>query len=199
MAAPTHAQRVEWEFRQCRLAYRLLCFEARTQTICRFTSLSPHRLTKWRKRWGFDDAERSRGPTPNSFVPFFRFPALRVEGAYLGVLCEAFGILALHDRTAEEFHSLTTGEKLCDLLEFHRASFPSPSVNFDQLLLLARGLLSGSSIKLAHCANCGSAVLHDPLQLPRGNCDVCRAGTKAPTHLPLSQAALAEESDVRSM
>ncbi len=174
MAAPLNPERALWEFRQCRLAYRLLCAEARTQTICRFTSLSVHRLAKWRKRWGFDETERSRGPAPNSFSPFFRFPALRAEGAYLAVLCEAFGLLQGKGDTARSFYSLTVGERLCDLFEFHRTSCPTASVNFDQLLLLARGLQSGKNIELGRCQSCGGAVLHDPLELARSTCDACR-------------------------
>lgn len=173
MAEPVHADRARWEFRQCRLAYRLLCAEARTQTICRFTSLSAPRLAKWRKRWGFDEAERGRGPAPNSFTPFFRVPALRAEAAYLGVLCEAFGLLQ-HDDQGRTFYSFTTGERLCDLFEFHRTSCPTASVNFDQLLLLARGLQIGKSIVLGRCTSCGAALVQDPLGLTRSTCDTCR-------------------------
>ncbi|HMN43823.1 MAG TPA: FlhC family transcriptional regulator [Povalibacter sp.] len=175
MAAPTHADRAQWEFRQTRLAYRLLCAEARTQTICRFTSLSPHRLAKWRKRWGFSDTDRSRGPAPNSFTPFFRFPALRAEGAYLAILCRTFGVLGDdHAGSANSFYRLATGERLCDLLEFHRQSYQAPSISFDQLLLLARGLQTGKSIQLSHCSRCGGGVLRDPFQLVREGCDACR-------------------------
>src|SRR5262245_30665747 len=158
MASPIHAKRAQWEFRQTRLAYRLLCMEARTQTICRFTSLSVHRLAKWRQRWGFADADRSRGPAPNSFMPFFRTPILRVEGAYLGVLCGAFGILQPKGRATRSFYCLDIGERLCDLFEFHRASCPTASLSFDQLLLLARGLDGGKHIRLARCASCGGAL-----------------------------------------
>ena len=174
MAAPPHAERVEWEFRQTRLAYRLLCVEARTQTICRLTSLSVHRLSKWRTRWGFSESERSRGPAPNSFAPFFRCPKLRVEGACIALLCDVFGILRNASGDANRFYCLTTGEQLCDLLDFHRSCYPHASISFDQLLLLARGLTIGKAIQLRYCNSCGGVILSDPLQLPRPHCDSCR-------------------------
>lgn len=197
MTTPPHPDRAEWEFRQCGLAYRLLCVEARTQTICRLTSLSVHRLSSWRTRWGFDESERSRGPAPNSFAPFFRSPTLRIEGAYLAVLCESFGVLHPHRREPSTFYCLTTGERLCDLLDFHRACFPAASVSFDQLLLLARGLEARKSILLQHCAACGGAILADPLQLPRRNCDSCKGKTAhvQPDHI--THADLRAANDLR--
>ena len=185
MTAPDHAERAQWEFRQTRLAYRLLCAEARTQTICRFTSLSVHRLAKWRKRWGFHETERSRGPTPASFTSFFRIPALRAEGAYLAVLCDAFGLLRSTGSAASSFYTLATGERLCDLYEFHRSSCPTASIAFDQLVLLARGLKSGTSITRGRCDACGGVLLRDPLEPARPACDACRQARRSRPHKTL--------------
>ena len=195
MTAPDHAERAQWEFRQTRLAYRLLCAEARTQTICRFTSLSAHRLAKWRKRWGFHENERSRGPAPASFTGFFRIPALRAEGAYLAVLCDAFGLLRAASDRGSPFYTLAAGERLCDLYEFHRASCPTASVAFDQLVLLARGLQSGTSITLGRCDACGGVLLRDPLAIARAACDACRQLKRpqqredAASHIPSSTSS----------
>ena len=164
----------EKELRQSLLAYRLLCHDARTQTICRFTSLSRRQIATLRHRWRFKVEDRSRGPSPSSFLPFFRTLAIRIEGAHLAMLCKSQKLLPCDD-SERHFYSLTHGERLCNVLDLHTTAFSQPTFTFDQLVLLVRGLSSSVSVTVSSCKTCGRAALVDPLESGRPECIFCHA------------------------
>ncbi len=178
-ASPTTMQRsdlAETELRHALLTYRLLCYEARTRTICRFTSLSSSQVTSYRKRWGFKVKDRNRGPSPSSFLPFFRTQALREEGAHLALLCKTHLVLS-RERSDHLFYTLARGERLCDVLDIHTGAFPQPTYSFEQLVLLVRGLSASVSISMNLCEACGRPVLVDPLDAARPTCTYCNTAT----------------------
>src|SRR5262245_41798545 len=122
----------ERELREALLTYRLLCHGARTQTICRFTSLTTRQVETYRHRWGFKKKDRSRGPSPSSFIIFFRSHSTRVEGAHLAQLCKTHQLLS-DDVNKPTYYTFTIADQLCDVLDLHKATFAEPTYSFDQL------------------------------------------------------------------
>jgi hypothetical protein len=58
------------------------------------------------------------------------------------------------------------GEILCEVYEWFHASFPDSIMKFDQLHLLATGILKGEAIGLGNC-KCGATILVDLLLTSR--------------------------------
>ncbi|MBB6095635.1 hypothetical protein HNQ60_004526 [Povalibacter uvarum] len=172
LTAMLRSDLAERELRQSQLIYRLLCHEARTQTIRRFLSLSAHQITRYRHRWGFKEQDRSRGPSPNSFAPFFRSTRMRVEGGHLALICKTHELWS-KDVGPRVFYTLDRAEQLCDALDAHRATFSQATLTFDQLVLLVRGLCASVSIRLGSCKSCGRPVLIDPLEPGKPGCNTC--------------------------
>lgn len=178
MDGTLNSSRMDWEFRQYSLVRRLLLLQARTRTICTFTGLSRHRVIKLRRRWGFDDEVRRRGPSHNSLIALFRSPGIRDEAASLAVLSELFGAVDYCKRWRKPFDSLPMGEILCDVLEFYRTSVPLSRFEFDQLVLLAKGLTTTNLIARTNCRTCGAIIAIDPLSTRDDECFYCLAKTQ---------------------
>lgn len=173
MDSTLNSSRMDWEFRQYSLTRRLLLLQARTRTICTFTGLSRHRVIKLRRRWGFDDEVRRRGPSHNSLIALFRSPSIRDEAASLAVLSELFGAVDYCKRWRKPFDSLPMGEILCDVLEFYRAFVPVSRFEFDRFVLLVKGLTTTNLITRGNCGACGAIIVIDPLSVREDQCALC--------------------------
>ena len=179
----------ERELQRSLLTYRLLCHEARTQTICRFTSLTEHQIETYRRRWGFRKECRSRGPSPTSFATFFRSQKVRIESTQLALLCKAHGLLDSGFGT-HTFYTAERAEQLCDVIELQETAHSHPTFSFDQLVLLVKGLSASVNIKLEPCRSCGKTVLIDAWASVHSTCDFCiDAGEKSSRTFPDRQSA----------
>ncbi len=188
LTAMLRSDLAERELRQSQLIYRLLCHEARTQTIRRFTSLSAHQIARYRHRWGFKEQDRSRGPSPTSFAPFFRSSRLRVEGGHVALICKTHQLWS-KEVNPRAFYTFDLAEQLCNILDAHRTTFSQPTFTFDQLVLLVRGLHASISIRLGSCKACGQPVLIDPLEPGKVACTKCITTTEECMIAPSSRKA----------
>jgi hypothetical protein len=162
----------------------MLLLGVRSRTICRFTGVTLYRLSLWRRRLGLPDEARFRGPSHNSFVPFFRSPRIRIEGACLALLCELHDVVPFRTRDDTGIYCLSTGEALCHIFETYRALASNSALPFEQLVLLAKGLSSGQYIRRDCCRHCGAAILIDPLATPHTECGYCRTVARIAVNSP---------------
>lgn len=159
------------DMRRRQLAKRMVSHRARTQTICAFTGLSRHRLETLRRRWGVPAHDRHRGPSPTSFLEFFRTTKCLQTATTAAVLCDLLGAIRLPAPTARPRSvTLEAGEQLCYAYEALLACFPDAALEFEHLVLLTNGLAQGDSVQLSHCTQCGAAVLIDKLSVQPGTC-----------------------------
>jgi hypothetical protein len=116
-----------------------------------------------------------RGPAPTSFQPFFR-SALRARYAALFASIHAAILDEPTARSPEKalLVSLDNGERLCDAFEICQEWQPGNDLEFDQAVLLARGVVACEDLKLARCSMCHCALLIDKLALARYECVRCR-------------------------
>ena len=163
------------DLRRYQLALRLMAHQARTQTISAMTRLTHHQLATLRKRWRITQDMRHRGPSPTSLSVFLHSPRARAEGASLAVACRALHVLPRpgSSATRASLFSIEAGERLCEVYEAYRTCFPASDVEFEDVLLLAAGLVDGDAIRLSNCGSCGATILVDLLAMHRGRCFYC--------------------------
>jgi predicted Zn-ribbon and HTH transcriptional regulator len=164
-------QRFDRYYRRIRLGLRLMSHGARAQTASDWSGLTLDQLVTLRKRWMPDAVDGFRGPSPKSFIPFFR-SALKASHAAIFV-----GIHRMVGTEASE-PSLEGGEKLCEAYEIYREWEPDDHLEFDYGVLLATGAMKGQEIELSTCADCGCAILVDKLKIPQLRCVRCRSKTR---------------------
>lgn len=172
------------DLRRYQLAMRLVGHRARTQTIYDLTGYTRHRLATLRRRWKLPDEVRHRGPSPKSVAAFFRSSRARSEATVVAALCHLTGAVRcrrLPVDGGQEFlprdadRRLTTGERLCEAFEVYRACFPESEFEFDQVILLAKGLVKREALSLGHCAKCEGTILIDRLGTRRQTCSQCQS------------------------
>ena len=169
-------EQIDRELRRRQLAKRLTAHQARTQTICAMTMLTRHQLTTLRRRWNVPQKERYRGPAPTSFTGFTKTLRGQTEGAALYALCRILGALADGRGTpgVKQFASLEAGERLCDVVEVCRVCFPRLEVDFEQVKMLAAGVVIGDRVNITNCTNCNALILAERLSSRRRICAHCR-------------------------
>jgi hypothetical protein len=163
------------EARRQAVIYRMLRHRARTQTIIRFTSVSHDRLAALRRRWNIPNETRHRGPSPSSLVQIMRVPRLRAEGAALAALGSMHDAIlpVSRETTKDSFFSLANAERLCEVFELFSACIESPTMSFDQFVLLLLSISQKRELHLSQCQQCRACVLIDRLAGPRSRCDNC--------------------------
>jgi hypothetical protein len=153
------------DLRRLELARRLVGHEARTQHVLSLTGYTKRQFDYLRQRWGVEEDSRPRGQTYISFTRFFTSARLRTEAAVAGAMFRMFrSAAAKSPRRAPSRFNL--GELLCEVYEGLHASFPGSIIKFDQLHLLASGILKGEAIGLGNCG-CGATILVDLLLASR--------------------------------
>jgi hypothetical protein len=70
--------------------------------------------------------------------------------------------------------SLENAERLCEAYELFRQWMADADMEFDQAVLLARGLAERKDIELTHCPNCERPMLIDKLARRQEVCGGCR-------------------------
>lgn len=162
-------------YRRIELGLRLLAHGARPQTASTWSGLTQDRLVTLKRRWMPDASSGLRGPPPTSFHPFFR-SSLRAQHAAIfaslhRAVVQPAGYSAPSGRIAT---SLDDGERLCEAFEICKEWQPDTDLEFDQAVLLARGITRSEEIELARCLICRCAMLIDKLAAIRDKCDRCR-------------------------
>ena len=162
-------------YRRIELGLRLLAHGARPQTASDWSGLTQDRLVTLKRRWMPDASSGLRGPPPTSFQPFFR-SLLRAQYAAI--------FASLHRAVAQPTEdsmpsgkiatSLDDGERLCEAFEICKEWQPDSNLEFDQAVLLARGVTRNEEIELARCSTCRCALLIDRLAVLQDKCDRCR-------------------------
>jgi len=161
----------ERDLRRRLLAKRMVSHRARTQTIWQFTGISRDRLETLRRRWGVPSQDRRRGPSPTSIHEFFRNARCHQMATTAALFCQLLGVLPKHGTgSLGRPISLEAGELVCSVYEALHTCFPEAHIEFEQLVLLARGLAEGSVLQLGLCQRCGAAILIDRLAAQRAVC-----------------------------
>ena len=162
-------------YRRIELGLRLLAHGARPQTASDWSGLTQDRLVTLKRRWMPDASSGLRGPPPTSFQPFFR-SLLRAQFAAIFASLHR----AVTQPTADSMSSgkiatsLDDGERLCEAFEICKEWQPDSALEFDQAVLLARGVTRNEEIELARCSTCRCALLIDRLAVLQDKCDRCR-------------------------
>ncbi len=150
------------------VAHRMVCHQARTQTITRYTRFTRNQLATMRKRWCVGQDMRRRGPPPRSITTLLRTPRARSEGAAIASLCIAFDALSLP--ITEGYKAvgppLVFADRLCETYEAYLACVPNSKIEFEELLLLAQELSKGDMVRFGVCRGCKCAILilaYDPI------------------------------------
>jgi hypothetical protein len=154
-------------FRRIQLGLRFLAHGARTRTTCSWTGLTPDQLATLRRRWMFDGDDRLRGPSPSSCEVFFRSDRVRNEATLLACMSEICG-------GASAVPGIETGERLCEAFEAFREWEPDSAFDFEQLILLIRGLHQKERIDLLRCRDCSVSQLIDKLGNTSAACRRCQ-------------------------
>jgi len=167
--------RFDRHYRRIQLGLRLLSHGARAQTASEWSELTPDRLVTLKRRWLPEAGEGFRGPAPTSYQPFFR-SALRNENATIfACICRKMFHDAVSDGSRMKLRpSLENAERLCEAYELFRQWMADADMEFDQAVLLARGLAERKDIELTHCPNCERPMLIDTLARRQEVCGGCR-------------------------
>ena len=162
-------------YRRIQLGLRLLSHGARAQTASNWSGVSPDTLTTLKRRWMPERRDAFRGPAPTSFQLFFRTVS-RTRYATLFASIHA----AMSGSSSDESHTnqlpvcLDNGERLCEAFEICQEWLPGYDLEFDQAVLLARGVATNEDLELARCSTCRCALLIDKFALARSTCARCR-------------------------
>jgi hypothetical protein len=152
--------------RRVQLGLRFLAHGARAHTTCRWTGLTPDQLVTVRRRSGLNSEDRLRGPSPSSFGMFFRSQRTSSQAALFVSLCRAI-------EACDEAISIEVGERLCDAFEIFREWIPEANLEFEQAILLVRGVVEGKIVALGECKDCSRPTLLDRMGDQRKRCSRC--------------------------
>ena len=161
-------------YRRIELGLRLLAHGARPQTASDWSGLTQDRLVTLKRRWMPDASSGLRGPPPTSFQPFFRSLARAQYAAIFASLHRAVAQSMGDSMPSAIATSLDDGERLCEAFEICKEWQPDNNLEFDQAVLLARGIATNEEIELGRCCICRCAVLIDRLAVLQDKCERCR-------------------------
>jgi hypothetical protein len=162
--------------RQMDLAWRLLRHGARTQTITRWTGLSPRRvrslLKKYRARSSNLKILRPRGDSPFNMELLMRSPRRRVEAAlFASIYQELSTRAAFHSRALKP--NLSGGELACLAFEAFREQASQAILSIDQTFLVLSTLSQNVEFSLGKCPRCEAPILIDRLAVAIRRCGNC--------------------------
>lgn len=167
------------DLRRYNLALRLIRHQARTDTINRWTGLSPFRIRSIVHTYAGTSAgngvARLRGASPRSVSLFFRSPQREKEAAILGACCRMSGALPhtpIPDPT-RTFPGVERGERLCEAFENFRVMFPDSPLTIEHAVLLALALARGDEVALGSCESCKGVIVVNRLEPRRPVCFYC--------------------------
>jgi hypothetical protein len=167
-------------FRRYQLALRMMAHGARAQTVMGWSGLTRDQLVTQRRRWGFDTESRQRGPAPRAFHVFFKSRRHRSEATLFASICRIVGATPAQagDTVAGRLPSLENGELLCEAFEVYKEWQPGATLEFEHAVLLAIGVVNGTTVALGRCSHCSSAVLIDRTETHRTGCGRCNRSAR---------------------
>ena len=158
------------------IAYRLIGYEVRTETIRQCTQLSADRIRRLFRDYVRDQPQsrirRRRGKSPRQMSFFLRTPRHELEAATMGSLLRACGLLGktplLHRLTLEEV------ARFCDVYDTFVTVCPASAVTFEHAWYLMQVLARDDEYVLTPCQDCGALWVRDRLDLVPIVCVTCR-------------------------
>ena len=158
------------------IAYRLIGYEVRTETIRQSTQLSADRIRRLFRDYVRDQPQsrirRRRGKSPRQMSFFQRTPRHELEAATMGSLLRTCGLLGktplLHRLTLEEV------ARFCDVYDTFVTVCPPAAVTFEHAWYLMQVLARDDEYVLTPCQDCGALWVRDRLDLVPIVCATCR-------------------------
>ena len=158
------------------IAYRLIGYEVRTETIRQCTQLSADRIRRLFRDYVRDQPQsrirRRRGKSPRQMSFFLRTPRHELEAATMGSLLRTCGLLGktplLHRLTLEEV------ARFCDVYDTFVTVCPASAVTFEHAWYLMQVLARDDEYVLTPCRDCGALWVRDRLDLVPIVCATCR-------------------------
>jgi len=158
------------------VAYRLIGYEARTQTIRQATGLSGDRIRKLYRDYFKGQPARSvrrrRGKSPRQMSFFRRSPHHELQAAALAALlhhCRFIGRPQVLYRP-----SIDEVNRFCDVYETFCSLCPATVISFEHAWHLLHVLARLDEFVLARCPDCHATWIRDTLDLLPDNCAACR-------------------------
>ena len=166
------------DLQSLKIAMCFLAYEARTQTIRRWTGLSGDRIRKLYREYTANANRfiaRRRGKSPHQVAYFWDTTRVRQEATWLASLLMLLGVIKRDQNTSqgESFPNLDRAELLCRAYGIYQSMIPSSQISFEHAVFLARVLCDGNQIRLGTCPNCGGLVIVDPLSIHDHRCNQC--------------------------
>jgi hypothetical protein len=158
------------------IAYRLIGYEVRTETIRQCTTLSADRIRRLFRDYVRDQPQsrvrRKRGKSPRQMSFFLRSPLHELEAATIASMLLACGLLyragVLSRLTLEEV------ARFCDVYDTFLAVRPGALVSFEHAWYLMHVLARNDEFALVPCATCRALWIRDRLDLTPLVCVSCR-------------------------
>jgi hypothetical protein len=169
----------EDEYRQYRLAMRIIQLEARTSAVCVWTRFSEGRVRRLFRAYlrsaNRPGVARHRGRSPRDATVFFRTPQLRAEAGWLASYYSLLGLLPSNpsQQAARALPTVPRGETLCYAFELYTVAVKSPRFSFEHAILLLTALARGDELALQPCCSCGALIIIDRLSQLLDQCLHC--------------------------
>ena len=157
------------------IAYRLIGYEVRTETIRDITGLSADRIRRLFRDYVRDQPEsrirRRRGKSPRQMSFFRRTPRHELEAATIASLCRICGL----DRPGL-LQRLTLEEvaRFCDVYDTFLTITLGAVVTFEHAWYLMQVLARDDEYALTPCNDCSALWVRDRLDLVPVVCATCR-------------------------
>ena len=162
------------------LALRFLEHEARTQTIRRWTGLSPDRIRKLYRSYATYSSHyvrRRRGKSPHQVAYFGRSVRIQQETVWLASLLSLFGVIPPEPSQEEgtALPGVARGVLLCDAFEYFRELIPTSQISFEHAVFLATTLARGEQLRVGRCVDCESLIVTERFPIRDKRCYPCTA------------------------
>jgi len=164
------------------IAYRLIGYEVRTETIRHITGLSADRIRRLFRDYVRDQPDshirRRRGKSPRQMSFFLRTPRHELEAATIASLMFTCGLLGrpglLQRLTLDEV------ARFCDVYDTFAAVRPGAVVTFEHAWYLMQVLARDDEYALTRCSDCSALWVRDRLDLVPLVCATCRSPLEPP-------------------
>ena len=158
------------------IAYRLIGYEVRTETIRQSTQLSADRIRRLFRDYVRDQPQsrirRRRGKSPRQMSFFQRTPRHELEAATMACLLLACGLLGR--RAILQRLTLEEVARFCDVYDTFVSVRPGAVVTFEHAWYLMQVLARDDEYVLTPCQDCGALWVRDRLDLVPIVCATCR-------------------------
>jgi hypothetical protein len=156
------------------LARRMVAYEVRTETIAELTGISKYTVKNLFEQYSeLAGYKRHRGEAPHQPAFFTRTQLHERETAALAAIELGYDVIrpeGFSGSVSIEFQV----ERLLTAFDVFRKFWPCSKLSFEHAVLLAKELMRGDTLGLAHCPECTSLMVVDRLAQMREACSYCR-------------------------